>query len=535
MDHGGLLKPKRAILSVYNKTGIVEFAKALREFGIELISSGGTASALSNAGVPVIEVDSYTGADEMFSGRVKTLHPKIHGGILARRAPESPDMMPGGWIDDSEEMRKFEIPPIDIVCVNLYPFAETISKPDVTHQEALEKIDIGGPALIRAAAKNFWSVCVVTDPSDYDEVISALKEHGGIPWLLRKKLASDAFHKTAEYDSAIAGWFRTLHHKDAEPGLFPETLPVVLRKITETRYGENPHQRGAYYRLANDLVDYLTDSEILQGREISYNNLLDIDSVVRICREFPGQICAAVVKHQNPTGVAISDNAEEAYRKARSVDELAAFGNVTGISGIVDENAAIAINEAFVEVVVALDFTVGAREILRKKKNLRLSKTNLLKPVDLTHRLESKGLAHGVLLQEFDLKKWDDDKIEVVSKRQPTDDEWKAMDIGWRVVKHVRSNATVIANTTQTLGTGPAQTSRIASFEIAIGKAGENAKGSIAATDGFCFFDSIEAAHKAGITAVIEPGGSKSDAETIAKADELGMALVMTHIRHFKH
>lgn len=533
----GILKPGRALLSVYDKTGIQEFAKALHESGVELLSSGGTAKVIADAGIPVIEISDYTGAVEMFSGRVKTLQPKIHGGILARR-PVGDDT--GEFPDDRPEMEKHGIPPIDLVCTNLYPFRETIAKPGVTLQKALEKIDIGGPAMVRAAAKNFPSVCVVTSPDQYDLVIEAMKKSGGIPGDMREDFARAAFHLTAMYDSAIARYFRLRIPDDADSEritekIFPDVLPIGLKKLNETRYGENPHQRGAYYRLDGESADFLTDSEILQGKEISYNNLLDIDSVVKICREFPGQICAVVVKHQNPTGVAISDTSEKAYRMARSVDELAAFGNVTAISGIVDEACSMAIKEAFVEVVVALDFTPEAREILKKKKNLRLVKTDLVLPVDMSGRLEGRALAHGVLIQEIDTELWDDDNFRVASKRQPTDDEMKAMELGWRVVKHVRSNGTVLANTEQTVGTGPGQTSRIATFEIAIAKAGKNSKGAVAATDGFCFADSVEVSHAAGVTAIIEPGGSMGDNDTIAKADELGLALVMTGMRHFKH
>jgi phosphoribosylaminoimidazolecarboxamide formyltransferase/IMP cyclohydrolase len=317
--------------------------------------------------------------------------------------------------------------------------------------------------------------------------------------------------------------------------MLPKILPLALTKKLDLRYGENPHQRAAYYRLDEDLKDYVSDSEILQGKEISYNNLLDIDSVVKICREFPGKICAAVVKHQNPTGVAIASTAEQAYRKARAVDELAAFGNVTAISGTVDAAVAKAIGETFVEVVVAPEFSDEARQILSKKKNLRLVQTDLVYPMNLKGRLEARSLAHGILIQEIDTEVWNDSDFRVVSKRKPSDDEMPAMEIGWRVVKHCRSNATVIATTSGTVGTGSGMTARVDSFHHALDKAGDAAKGAVAATDGFCFEDSIELAHSRGITAVIEPGGSKQDQATIDKADELGMALIMTGMRHFRH
>ncbi len=541
MSPAETLRPVRALISVYDKTDVVHFAKGLIEHGIEILSSGGTAAILKKAGIPVTEISDYTGAAEMFSGRVKTLHPRIHGGILGRRPMGS---RTGSRLDkgpdDTSEMEQHDIPPIDLVCVNLYPFSKTIAKPDVTLNDALENIDIGGPTLIRASAKNFPSVCVVTGPSQYHTILMALKEHSGIPRIMRESFARAAFHHTAVYDAAIARYFRGLPHDGSEEDeiierILPELLPLALKRVSICRYGENPHQRGAYYSLGDDHGDYITDSEILQGKEISYNNLLDIDAVVRICREFPGQICATVVKHQNPTGVAIAETVEEAYRNARAVDELAAFGNVTGISGVVDEAAALAIKEAFVEVVVAVDFTPEAREILKKKKNLRLLKTELINPIDLSKRLDGRALAHGFLIQEFDLKLWDDENFRVASKRQPTDDEMKAMEIGWRVVKHVRSNATVLATPSQTVGTGPGQTARVATFKIAIEKAGEKSKGAVAATDGFCFPDSVEISHAGGVTAIIEPGGSKQDAQTIEKADELGMALVLTGMRHFKH
>jgi len=533
-----ILTPKRAIISVYKKKGIVNFAKALSGMGVEILSSGGTAATLSESGVEVVQVSDFTGAAEMFSGRVKTLHPRIHGGILARRplsrtGPRLDD------IDDTGEMEKHNIPPIDIVCVNLYPFQEVITDPDVKLSDALENIDIGGPTLVRAAAKNFPSVAVITDPSQYDLVLDALRQ-GGIPRDMRESLARAAFHHTALYDIAIARYFRGLPVSDTEEAeilerRLPEYLPLALKRTLVTRYGENPHQRGAYYRLGIDKYDYISDSEVLQGKEISYNNLLDIDAVVKLCNEFPGQICAAVVKHQNPTGVATAETTEQAYRRARSVDELAAFGNVTGISGVVDADCATAIKEAFVEVVVAQDFTPEAREILRKKKNLRLVKTDLIMPYDIGFKLDGRALLHGFLVQELDVKLWNEENFKVISKRQPTEDELKAMTVGWKVVKHVRSNATVLATPEQSIGTGPGQTARVDTFRIAINKAGDKAKGAVAATDGFCFPDSIELAHEAGVTAVIEPGGSKQDQQTIDRADELGIALVMTGMRHFRH
>jgi phosphoribosylaminoimidazolecarboxamide formyltransferase/IMP cyclohydrolase len=539
MSPGDILHPQRALLSVHDKTGLVQFARSLSDFGVELLSSGGTAKVLQAEQIPVTEISDYTGAAEMFSGRVKTLHPRIHGGILGRRPVRT-----GAHLedvpDDTEEMVQHDIPPIDIVCVNLYPFAQVVKEPDVTLHEALENIDIGGPTLVRAAAKNFPSVCVVTDPSQYHEVIVAMKEHGGIPRIMREAFARAAFHHTALYDAAIARYFRGLPaHEESEElareRILPKYFPMALTKILDLRYGENPHQRAAYYRLDEDLGDYITDSEILQGKEISYNNLLDIDSVVKMCREFPGRICAAVVKHQNPTGVAIDESAEKAYRAARAVDELAAFGNVTGISAEVDKAAAEAIVETFVEVIVAPDFSVDARKILAKKKNLRLVKTNLIFPVDVAGRLEGRSLSHGILIQEIDTALWNPADFRVASKRKPTDDEMRAMELGWRVVKHCRSNATVIATPTQTIGTGSGMTARVDSFLHALDKARERSKGAVAATDGFCFADSLELADSRGVTAVIEPGGSIQDQGTIDKANELGMALVITGMRHFRH
>ena len=539
MSPSEILHPKRALISVHDKTGIIEFAQTLTDHDIEILSSGGTAKALMEAGFEVTEVSDYTGAAEMFSGRVKTLHPRIHGGILARRPVRMGSRLEEG-IDDTEEMERNNINPIDIVCVNLYPFEKTVKIPGVKLSEALEQIDIGGPTLIRAAAKNFPSVCVLTDPSQYHLVTMDFREHGGITRILREALARAAFHYTAVYDAAIARYFRSLPMHDSSEEtkierILPELLPLALTRVCKLRYGENPHQLAAYYKLNDDLGDYISDSEILQGKEISYNNLLDIDAVIRIVREFPGKITAAVVKHQNPTGVAIGETAEEAYRKARAVDELAAFGNVSAISAVVDEACAKAIGEAFAEVIVACDFTQEARDILKKKKNLRLLKTDLVFPLDLSNRLEGRALAHGMLIQQMDIPVWDRDKMKIASKRKPTDEEMCALEFAWKVVKHVRSNSTVLANSTQTLGTGPGFTARVDSFEMAIKKAGENAKGAVAATDGFCFADSIELCHKAGITAVIEPGGSLKDDETIAKADELAVALVITGMRHFKH
>jgi len=541
MSPSEILHPQRALISVFDKTDVIEFAHSLLERDVEILSSGGTAGVLKEAGIPVTEISDYTGAAEMFSGRVKTLHPRIHGGILGRRPVK---VRTGTRLettpDDTCEMEKNDIPPIDIVCVNLYPFAKVVKNPDVTLHDALENIDIGGPTLIRAAAKNFPCVCVLTDPSQYHQVLLAMKEHGGIPRTMRESFARAAFHHTAMYDAAIARYFRSLPPSDSEEDwmmerILPADLPLALTRVSKLRYGENPHQRAAYYRLDSDLGDYITDSEILQGKEISYNNILDIDSVIRLVREFPGRICAAIVKHQNPTGVAIADTAEQAYRTARSIDELAAFGNVTAVSAAIDGPTARAIAEAFVEVVVAPDFTPEALQVLKKKSNLRLVKTDLVYPRDVWGRLEGRALIHGVLVQEIDTQIWNDADFRIASKRKPTDEEMKALELGWRVVKHVRSNATVLATPTHTVGTGPGMTARVDSFRIAIEKAGERAKGAVAATDGFCFPDSIELSHMAGVTAVIEPGGSKQDSDTIARADELGMALIMTGMRHFKH
>jgi phosphoribosylaminoimidazolecarboxamide formyltransferase/IMP cyclohydrolase len=539
MSPSDLIHPKRALISVYDKTDIVEFALGLHEQEIEILSSGGTAKRLQEAGIPVIEVSDYTGAAEMFEGRVKTLHPKIHGGILGRRPARSGIRLLRGT-DDSPEMEKFGIPPIDIVCVNLYPFAKTISNPEVTLEEALENIDIGGPTMIRAAAKNFMAVCVVTEPEQYNILLSALKENGGIPEDLREAFARTAFHYTAVYDGTIARYFRQLPadvgtEEEIQNRILPPLLPLAMTKVSNLRYGENPHQRAAYYRLSADTHDFITDAEIIQGKEISYNNLLDIDAVVKLVREFPGKTAAAIVKHQNPTGVAMGDTSEEAYRAARSVDELASFGNVSAISGTVDEACAIAINEAFVEVIVALDFTPEACEIFKKKKNVRLIKTDLVLPIDQTGKLEGKSLAHGMLIQQMDTSNWDDESFRVVTRRQPTPEEMEAMEVAWRVVKHCRSNSTVLAKPNGTVGTGPGFTARVDSFWMAIEKAGENAEGACAATDGFCFPDSVEMCHEKGVTAIMEPGGSRMDKDVIEKADELGMAVVFTGMRHFKH
>lgn len=539
MTNNEIIKPRRALLSVHDKTGIVEFATALHGNGVEILSSGGTAAALKAEGIPVIEVSDYTGAAEMFSGRVKTLHPRIHGGILARRPMRTGPRL-GSSIDDTEEMEKHNIPPIDIVCVNLYPFGKVVANPECTLEEALENIDIGGPTLIRAAAKNFPSVCVITDPDQYQILLEAMREHDGIPWALRESFARAAFHHTAIYDGTIARYFRWLPEVEGvdeyyQDRILPPLLPLALTRIQNLRYGENPHQRAAYYRLSADSHDYITDSEILQGKEISYNNLLDIDAVVKLVREFPGRTTAAIVKHQNPTGVAVGETAEEAYRRARAVDELAAFGNVSAISGTVDKACAEAIAEEFVEVVVAMDFTDEALEILGKKKNLRLIKTDLVLPTDLYGKLEGKSLMYGMLIQQMDTSNWDNEAFRIVSRRQPTQEELEAMEFAWRVVKHCRSNATVLATPTSTVGTGPGFTARVDSFWLAITKAGNNAIGSVAATDGFCFPDSVELCHEAGVTAIMEPGGGRTDGDVIAKADELGLALVFTGMRHFRH
>ena len=507
------MKIQRALLSVSDKTGLIDFARGLSEQGVELLSTGGTAKAIAAAGIPVREISDYTGFPEMMDGRVKTLLPKVHGGLLFLR-------------DDPKhaaQAAEYGILPIDLVCVNLYPFEETVAKKGVTLAEAIEQIDIGGPSMIRSGSKNHRSVTVVVDPDDYPRILDAMKSGGGETTPeLRARLAVKAFATTAAYDRAISSYL----DNESVPG---EALSLDLPLAGRLRYGENPHQEAELY---GSFFDYF---EKLHGKELSFNNMLDITAATRLIGEF-GKPTVAILKHTNPCGVGSDENLALAWEKAFATDRSAPFGGIIIANRPVDEALARAISEIFSEVIIAPDFTTDARALLQKKKNLRLMR--LLQEIPTTDR-DIRSVIGGVLVQDADVSSEGALEKNVVSKRPPTKDEIESMEFGWKVVKHVKSNAIVYAGKDRTLGIGAGQMSRVDSSRIAVWKAGEaglSLKGSVVCSDAFFPFpDGLIAAAEAGATAAIQPGGSVRDSEVVAAADTRGVAMVFTGIRHFRH
>ncbi|PAW75992.1 MAG: bifunctional phosphoribosylaminoimidazolecarboxamide formyltransferase/IMP cyclohydrolase [Verrucomicrobia bacterium Tous-C9LFEB] len=515
---------KRALLSVSDKTGLVDLARVLVEAGIELVSTGGTAKALRDAGLTVLDVSQITGFPEMMDGRVKTLHPIVHGGLLYVR-------------DNAEHQKQAKehgIIPIDYVIVNLYPFEETIQRPDVTLELAIENIDIGGPSMLRSAAKNYRSVTVVVDPDDYAIVAEQVKANGVTTLELREKLAAKVFHTTSYYDSLIAEYLSAVISKQGET--LPENLILPMRKAQSLRYGENPHQHAALY---GDFPNYFKQ---LHGKELSYNNLIDISAAVNLIGEFHEEPTLAILKHTNPCGVGAGKTLREAWDLAYATDRQAPFGGIIVVNRPLDLAVAEAIAEIFSEVIIAPAFEPDALALLEKKKNLRLIlnrwSSNPLSEAGMN--IEFKSIVgDSILVQTSDSQPMKPETWKVVTKRQPTEAELKAMLFGWRVVKHVKSNAIVYANQHQTLGVGAGQMSRVDSSKIAVWKAGEaklNLKGSVVASDAFFpFADGLIAAAEAGATAAIEPGGSVRDEEVIAAANERNMTMLFTGKRHFRH
>jgi phosphoribosylaminoimidazolecarboxamide formyltransferase/IMP cyclohydrolase len=513
------VKIKRALLSVSDKTGLVEFAKVLSSYGVEIISTGGTMKALRAAGIPVTYVSDVTGFPEIMDGRVKTLNPYIHGGILAIR-------------DNAEHvaaMKEHNIQGIDMVVVNLYPFRQTVAKPDVTLAEAVENIDIGGPAMIRAAAKNFNFVSVVVNPQRYNDVLAEIKEHGEVTDRFRMALAQEAYNHTAEYDAYIAQYLG----KELGEGEFPETIHLVFEKIQGLRYGENPHQGAAFYREKYSSGKGVANAKQLHGKELSFNNIVDVEAAYAIVSEF-AKPAAAIIKHTNPCGTGIGSNLAEAYRKAYAADTVSAFGGIVALNREVDEATAEEIGKIFIEAVIAPSFSQAALDILTAKKNIRLLTCDLLELG--VRQTEIKNISGGMLAQDRDVADVSREDMKVVTKRQPTEEEWQQLNLAWKVVKHVKSNAIVVAAGDQTIGVGAGQMNRVGSAAIALEQAGEKATGAVLSSDAFFpFRDSVDTAAKAGITAIIQPGGSVRDEESIEAADEHGIAMVFTGMRHFKH
>lgn len=523
------MKISRALISVYDKVGVVEFARALSKMGVEILSTGGTAALLKGEGLPVIEVSDYTGSPEILDGRLKTLHPKIHGGLLAIRNDSK----------HRKQMDENQILPIDLLVVNLYPFEITVARPNCAFDEAIENIDIGGPAMIRAAAKNQKDVAVVVDPEDYNAIIEELDSGGGsLKPETRFRLAKKAFATTARYDSSIIGYLSALDDSGKKLDM-PSTLGFVFEKVNELRYGENPHQKAAFYRDVNFGLGYgISNSVQLQGKELSYNNIMDADAVLSMTREFGDKPYAVViVKHTNPCGAATSDiSLFDAFAKAVACDPQSAFGGIVGINGVVDGDLARAVAETFFEVVVAPGYDSGALKIFEKKKNLRLLRTPRLIEDDRAGNFSLRGVAGGCLVQEPDSSREDMREAKVVTKRSPTENELEALDFAWRICKHVKSNAIVFAFRDRTLGIGAGQMSRVDSTRIAIMKAQASLVDSVLASDAFFpFRDGVDAAAEAGATAIVQPGGSVRDREVVEAADEHGIAMVFTGVRHFRH
>ncbi|MFQ5353336.1 MAG: bifunctional phosphoribosylaminoimidazolecarboxamide formyltransferase/IMP cyclohydrolase [Thermodesulfobacteriota bacterium] len=523
-------KVSRAIISVTDKTGLVEFAKSLSELGVEIISTGGTGKLLTESGIKVIPIGSYTNFPEMLDGRLKTLHPKIHGGILAMR--DNPE--------HCKETDEYEIPPIDMVVVNLYAFEKTISK-GATLEEAIENIDIGGPTMIRAAAKNYNDVAVVVDPADYAGVLEELQAgKGSMSKAARFNLAKKVYQLTARYDAAISNYLGAIsdtgEKAEADGPTFPETYTVQYEKISGLRYGENPHQRAAFYR--NPGGGPLADSRQLHGKELSYNNIADIDAALSIAAEFSAP-AAIIIKHSNPCGAAISEQGLlQAYEKAYSTDSTSAFGGIVGFNREVTPDVAKKISEIFVEAVIAPEFSAESLEILTKKKNIRLLESGRTAGDTCgDNAMEIKLVSGGVLVQTPDKGQAVD--IKTVTEREPTDKELADMLFAWKVCRHVKSNAIVLAADSMTLGVGAGQMSRIDSTRIALMKAanaGLSVQGCAFASDAFFpFRDNVDLAAENGIKAIVQPGGSIRDDEVIKAANEHGIAMVFTGMRHFKH
>jgi len=508
----------RVLISVTDKSGVTEFARGLAALGAELISTGGTSRLLRESGIPVRDVTDVTGFPEMLDGRVKTMHPKITGAILAIR----------GKADHMSALRQHEIEPIDMVVVNLYQFEKAAARADASLEDLIENIDIGGPTMIRSAAKNWQDVAVVTTPSQYDPILTELREKGAVSKDTRWRLAQAAFQTTADYDRAISSRLaRVGHAKEADSDALPAVLDIRVPRRMSLRYGENPHQQAALYASASDGI---AGALQLHGKELSYNNLVDLDACWQLVCEF-SRPAAAIIKHTNPAGCAEQPSLVEAYKRALECDPVSAFGGVIGLNREVDRDTALEISKLFVEAIAAPAYSDAALEILRAKRNLRLVQ------VAAGHEtVVMKSISGGYLIQTADRATFDRSKCEVKTRRVPTAEEWAAMEFGWKVVKHVKSNAIVYARPGQLVAVGAGQMSRVDSVNIAAMKAHLPLTGSVVASDAFFPFpDGVERAAQHGATAVIQPGGSVKDGEVIAAADQLDLAMVFTGVRHFRH
>ena len=529
-----MAKVQRALISVSDKTGVVEFAKGLASLGIEIISTGGTAKLLREAGIQAKEVSEITGFPEMLDGRVKTLHPLIHGAILGKRSDPL----------HRQQMEQHKIIPIDLVAINLYPFEQATSREGCTFEEAIENIDIGGPAMIRSASKNFPDVTVLTDPADYGLILQELHANRGeVTEATNLRLAQKAFRHTARYDGLISTYLAECKG-EGEPlaishqpsSAFPALLNLQWEKVQDLRYGENPHQRAAFYRESDPILPSLPGSVQRQGKELSFNNLLDLDAALNLALEFE-EPAAIIIKHNNPCGVAVASSLLEAYRKAKATDPVSAFGGVVGLNRVVDVEAARELASTFLEAVIAPGFSQEVLEALSARKDLRLIETGPWPQRPSTQgEWDMKRVRGGIVVQDRDTGILEEGGLKVVSQRPPTGQEMQALRFAWKVIKHIKSNAILLAQADQTIGVGAGQMSRVDSVKIAVMKAQFPTQGTVLASDAFFpFRDGVDEAAKAGVTAIIQPGGSVRDAEVIQAANEHGLAMVFTGMRHFKH
>lgn len=510
----------RALVSVSDKTGIVEFAKELENLGVTIISTGGTHKKLADEGINVVGISDVTGFPECLDGRVKTLHPAVHGGILAMR--DKPEHM--------KQLQDLEIETIDIVAINLYPFKETIMKPDVTLEDAIENIDIGGPTMLRSAAKNHRDVTVICDPADYAMVIAELKENGSVSYETKYKLALKVFEHTAAYDAMISQYLR--EQIDAP---LPDNVTFTFEKLQDLRYGENPHQKAMYYKEIKPFRGSLATAKQLHGKELSFNNINDANGALMTLKEFTEPTVVAS-KHANPCGVGCGENIYDAYMKAYNCDPTSIFGGIVACNREIDKATAEEMSKIFLEIILAPSFSQEALDILTQKKNIRLMTIDGIEEPVPAGQYDMKKESGGLLVQEMDMSVYDEENLKVVTKKAPTDSELADMKLAMRVVKHIKSNGIVYAKDGATLGIGPGQTNRIWAAQNAIRQAEQPLDGAVMASDAFFpFSDCVEAAAAAGITAIIQPGGSIRDQESIDKADELGIAMVFTGERHFKH
>lgn len=510
---------RRALISVYDKTGIVDFAKKLTQLGWEIISTGGTRSELKKNNIEVIDITDITEFPECFGGRVKTLNPKIHGGLLALRDNK----------EHKDTMNELDISEIDMVVNNLYPFKETILNEDMNHEDAIENIDIGGPSMLRAAAKNYKFVTVIVDPKDYDKVIDELSEDKDTSYDTRLLLASKAFNHTSHYDTLIATYFNKCANVE-----FPDTISLTYEKKQDLRYGENPHQKAAFYSEITDLEGTISNAKQLHGKAMSFNNISDSNSAIEIIKDFE-EPTAVAVKHGNPCGIASAEVISDAFKKAHESDPTSIFGGIVALNRELDELTANMINEIFIEIVIAPSFTDKALEILKTKKNIRILSLPKIEKNDY-HNLTMTRTLGGMLIQERNTKIFNKEDIKIVTKKKPTYKEIEDLYFALKAVKETKSNAIVIAKDKTTVAVGPGQVSRIWALQNAIRQGGDKVEGAVMASDAFFPFpDCVEQAHKAGVTAIIQPGGSIKDQESIDMADKCGMSMIITGTRHFKH